>query len=87
MNHQLDRLRQTNVFNATFHIWFSGYFGTINNLRLGKLPTAPVTWPELNAAWGQTVLLLHSLARKTGFKFSKYNLVPHGNTSYVEVCC
>ncbi|XP_064091177.1 beclin-1-like protein [Macrobrachium nipponense] len=82
---QLERLKKTNVFNTTFHIWYSGHFGTINNLRLGRLPTAPVTWPEINAAWGQTVLLLASLARKIGLKFSKYRLVPFGNHSYIEV--
>ncbi|XP_071552320.1 beclin-1-like protein [Panulirus ornatus] len=82
---QLERLKKTNVFNTTFHIWHSGHFGTINNLRLGRLPTAPVSWQEINAAWGQTVLLLASLARKIGLKFSKYRLVPFGNHSYIEV--
>lgn len=82
---QLDRLKKTNVFNTTFHIWHSGHFGTINNLRLGRLPAAPVSWQEINAAWGQTVLLLASLARKIGLKFSKYRLVPYGNHSYIEV--
>lgn len=82
---QLERLKKTNVFNTTFHIWHSGHFGTINNLRLGRLPTAPVSWPEINAAWGQTVLLLASLARKIGLTFSKHRLVPYGNHSYIEV--
>ncbi|KAK3861517.1 hypothetical protein Pcinc_032527 [Petrolisthes cinctipes] len=82
---QLDRLKKTNIFNTTFHIWHSGHFGTINNLRLGRLPAAPVSWQEINAAWGQTVLLLASLARKIGLKFSKYRLVPYGNHSYIEV--
>uniref|UniRef100_A0A3B4YMQ4 Beclin-1 n=1 Tax=Seriola lalandi dorsalis TaxID=1841481 RepID=A0A3B4YMQ4_SERLL len=63
---QLDRLKKTNVFNATFHIWHSGQFGTINNFRLGRLPSVPVEWNEINAAWGQTVLLLHALANKMG---------------------
>lgn len=81
---QLERLRKTNIFNTTFHIWHSGHFGTINNLRLGRLPTVTVTWQEINAAWGQTVLLLASLARKIGLKFSKYRLVPFGNHSYIE---
>ena len=30
---QLEKLKKTNVFNATFHIWHSGHFGTINNFR------------------------------------------------------
>lgn len=81
---QLDRLRKTNVFNATFHIWHNGHFGTINGFRLGRLPSVPVEWNEINAAWGQTVLLLHSLAHKMNFKFKRFRLVPLGNHSYIE---
>lgn len=81
---QLDRLKKTNVFNATFHIWHSGHFGTINNFRLGRLPSVPVDWNEINAAWGQTVLLLHSLANKMGLTFKRFRLVPYGNHSYLE---
>lgn len=81
---QLDRLKKTNVFNATFHIWHSGHFGTINNFRLGRLPSVPVEWSEINAAWGQTVLLLHSLAKKMNLTFQRYRLVPYGNHSYLE---
>lgn len=81
---QLEKLRKTNVFNSTFHIWHKGHFGTINNFRLGRLPTVPVEWPEINAAWGQTVLLLSSLAKKIGLTFLHYRLIPYGNQSYVE---
>ncbi|KFM67317.1 Beclin-1, partial [Stegodyphus mimosarum] len=81
---QLDKLTKTNVFNATFHIWHSGHFGTINNFRLGRLPNVPVDWPEINAAWGQTVLLLHSLAKKINLTFERFRLVPYGNLSYLE---
>ncbi|XP_031572939.1 beclin-1-like [Actinia tenebrosa] len=81
---QLDKLRKTNVFNSTFHIWHKGHFGTINNFRLGRLPSVPVEWSEINAAWGQTVLLLHSLARKMNLTFERYRLVPFGNHSYLE---
>ncbi|XP_063210341.1 beclin-1 isoform X2 [Chroicocephalus ridibundus] len=63
---QLDKLKKTNVFNATFHI------------------CVPVEWNEINAAWGQTVLLLHALANKMGLKFQRYRLVPYGNHSYLE---
>lgn len=82
---QLEKLKKTNVFNATFHIWHSGHFGTINNFRLGRLPSAPVDWSEINAAWGQTVLLLTALARKMNLTFDKFRLVPFGNHSYIEV--
>lgn len=82
---QIDRLRRTNVFNLTFHIWHSGHFGTINTFRLGRLPSAPVDWSEINAAWGQTALLLTALARKVNLTFKRYRLVPFGNHSYIEV--
>ncbi|XP_074652995.1 beclin-1-like [Tubulanus polymorphus] len=81
---QLDKLKKTNVFNATFHIWHSGHFGTINNFRLGRLPNNPVDWNEINAAWGQTVLLLHSLAKKMNLTFQRYRLVPYGSHSFLE---
>lgn len=32
--------------------------GEINGFRLGRLPDRLVDWPEINAAWGQLVLLL-----------------------------
>ncbi|XP_005099976.1 beclin-1 [Aplysia californica] len=82
---QLDRLKKTNVFNATFHIWHDGEFGTINDFRLGRLPGTNVEWSEINAAWGQVVLLLVSLANKIGLNFTKYRPVPYGNHSYIEV--
>eukprot|EP00112_Aurelia_sp_Birch-Aquarium-sp1_P011283 Seg2372.3 transcript_id=Seg2372.3/GoldUCD/mRNA.D3Y31 product=Beclin-1 protein_id=Seg2372.3/GoldUCD/D3Y31 len=81
---QLDKLRKTNVFNNTFHIWHKGHFGTINGFRLGRLPSVPVEWTEINAAWGQTVLLLHSLSKKIGLTFKRFRLVPYGNHSYIE---
>lgn len=81
---QLDRLKKTNVFNDAFHIWHDGHFGTINTFRLGRLPTVPVEWNEINAAWGQTVLLLHTMAKKMNFKFSGYRLIPFGSHSRLE---
>lgn len=81
----LDRLKKTNVFNTTFHIWHKGHFGTINNFRLGRLPSAPVDWSEINAAWGQTTLLLVALARKSNLTFQRYRLVPYGSHSYIKV--
>jgi len=81
---QLDRLKRTNVFNCTFHIWHSGHFGTINGFRLGRLPTVPVEWSEINAAWGQCALLLSCLAKKVNLTFERYRLVPYGNYSFLE---
>ncbi|XP_037946329.1 beclin-1-like protein [Teleopsis dalmanni] len=82
---QLEKLKDANIFNITFHIWHAGHFGTINNFRLGRLPSTSVDWSEINAAWGQTVLLLCALARKIDLTFERYRIVPFGNHSYVEV--
>ena len=46
-----------------FRIWFEGSCGTISGLRLGRTAQQPVEWEEINAAWGQAVLLLSTLAR------------------------
>lgn len=81
---ELGRLKKTNVLNSTFHIWHNGHFGTINGLRLGRLQTVAVEWAEVNAAWGQTVFLLSTLARFTGVEFERYRLVPYGNQSFLE---
>eukprot|EP00742_Colponemidia_sp_Colp-10_P005050 GILJ01005396.1.p1 GENE.GILJ01005396.1~~GILJ01005396.1.p1 ORF type:complete len:418 (+),score=76.93 GILJ01005396.1:143-1255(+) len=82
---QLDRLKKTNVLNDVFHIWHDGHFGTINDLRLGRLPSQPVSWDELNAAWGQTCLLLATMAKKCApnFQFSTYKLLPMGSFSKI----
>ena len=39
---QLEKLQRTNVYNDTFNIGHDGFFGTINALRLGRLPNQPV---------------------------------------------
>ena len=60
---QLKLLQATNVYNDVFNIWFEGPFGTISGFRLGRMPNNPVDWDEINAAWGQCVLLLHTMAQ------------------------
>nr|CAG4651734.1 EOG090X048D [Triops cancriformis] len=81
---QLERLKQTNAFNATFHIWHAGHFGTINGLRLGRLPFIPVDWAEINAAWGQTALLLQALTNRMGIVLQRYRIIPFGSQSTIE---
>ena len=81
---QIQKLKKTNAFNATFHIWHTGHFATINGFRLGRLSHVPVEWSEINAAWGQTALLLWALARKVGITFHKYQVVPYGSHSYIK---
>ncbi|EED16198.1 autophagy protein Apg6, putative [Talaromyces stipitatus ATCC 10500] len=81
---QLERLQRTNVYNDAFCIGHDGYFGTINGLRLGRLANPSVDWAEINAAWGQTCLLLATIAEKLGFQFRGYRLKPMGSTSRIE---
>eukprot|EP00301_Raphidiophrys_heterophryoidea_P021865 c6169_g1_i1.p1 GENE.c6169_g1_i1~~c6169_g1_i1.p1 ORF type:complete len:583 (+),score=130.09 c6169_g1_i1:35-1750(+) len=85
-NH-LEELRQTNVLNDAFHIWVDGHFATINGFRLGSLPSLrdqfKVEWDEINAALGQTVLLLVSIADFVGYEFKGYSLRARGSFSKI----
>ncbi|KAF9593463.1 hypothetical protein IFM89_023280 [Coptis chinensis] len=65
----LELLKRTNVLNDAFPIYHDGEFGTINNFRLGRLPKILVEWDEINAAWGQACLLLHTMAQYFRPKF------------------
>jgi beclin 1 len=80
---QLQRLQRANVYNDTFAIGYDGYFGTINGLRLGRLPDRAVEWSEINAAWGHTCLLLATVAEKLHFQFFGFELRPMGSTSQI----
>lgn len=81
---QLDRLKKTTIFSATFEIREEGTLGIINNFRLGRLPGVPVGWNEINTAWGQTALLLLALSKAIGLQFQRYQLVACGNHSYLK---
>ncbi|EGD77486.1 hypothetical protein PTSG_08583 [Salpingoeca rosetta] len=81
----LEALKKTNVFNDTFHIWYDSHFGTINGFRLGRLPSVPVSWGEVNAGWGHTVLLLYIMAQRLGITFKGRQLLPNGSSSRIRV--
>lgn len=81
--HLLTQLQRRSVYNDTFNISHDSHFATINGLRLGRLPSPYVDWPEINAAWGQTLLLLATLAERLGYKFQNYELLPMGSTSVI----
>ena len=82
---QLERLQRTNVYNDVFCIGHDGYFGTINGLRLGRLPPPQnVDWSEINTAWGTAALLLATVAEKLRFQFQGYKIKPMGSTSSIE---
>jgi beclin 1 len=80
----LSQLQRRSVYNDTFNITHDNHFATINGLRLGRLPSPYVDWPEINAAWGQTCLLLATLAERLGYKFQGYELHPMGSTSTIS---
>lgn len=79
----LQKLQRTNVYNDTFCISHDGSFATINGLRLGRLSSKPVDWPEINAAWGHALLLVVTVADKLEFRFQGYEPQPMGSTSKI----
>jgi len=79
----LEKLQRSNVYNDTFCISHDGTFATINGLRLGRLSSVPVDWPEINAAWGHALLLLVTVADKLGYRFEGYEPQPMGSTSRI----
>ncbi|KAH7108231.1 autophagy protein 6 [Auriculariales sp. MPI-PUGE-AT-0066] len=79
-----DMLEQSNVYNDAFLIAADGPLATINGLRFGRITGAHVDWPEINAAWGQTLLLLYTIARKIDFTFDTYTMHPLGSHSRIE---
>ncbi|KAL8650228.1 MAG: hypothetical protein Q9210_003956 [Variospora velana] len=81
----LERLQRTNVYNDCFCISHDGHFGTINGLRLGRLPPPQnVEWAEINAALGTAALLLATVAERLGCEFAGYRIRPMGSTSSIE---
>lgn len=81
---QIQRLERANVFNDTFFIGSDSHFGTINGLRLGRLRDKRVEWSEINAAWGQLLLLLSTIITRLNIKIQGYRLRPLGSTSRIE---
>ncbi|KAL8260774.1 hypothetical protein R6Q59_024823 [Mikania micrantha] len=76
----LELLKRTNVLNDAFPIWYEGEFGTINSFRLGRLPKIQVEWDEINAAWGQACLLLHTMAQYFRPKYQyRIKILPMGS--------
>lgn len=76
---QLQRFMQINVLNDAFYVWYSGPYATINNFRLGNLSMRPIEWVEINAALGQCVLAVSTVAARIGLEFKKFHLHPLGS--------
>lgn len=83
---KLQELQNTDIFDECFHIVLASpdnCFGSISGFRLGTSSQIKVPWHEINAAWGQAALLLHTLAKQCSFQFSRYEIVPKGSYSYM----
>ena len=80
---ELHKVRETNLLNEAFHIWYSGHFGTINTFRLGRLASQMVEPSELNAAWGLAAQLLSTLLSMWGLDTTRYKVLPKGSFSTV----
>ena len=82
----LKRLQQTNVYHDVFRIWHDGAFGTIGGFRLGRTADTPVDWDEINAAWGQTVLLLKTMAQVHGPRCPCVSAWQHETVFFLTLC-
>lgn len=88
----LEQLEQSSAYHDVFCIEEDTRgMASINGLRLGRyggsytpVSGEQIEWPEINAAYGQTALLLTVLSRKLDCTFSRYKVVPRGSFSTVE---
>ena len=80
---ELQRLEKIQVLDDLFSISDANPIGTINALRLGRLPGVSVEWTEINAALGQVVLLLHTVAHVHNVTFLSHILSPMGSFSKI----
>jgi beclin 1 len=66
---RVGELVSTSVYNDAFYIWHAGHFATINGHRFGRLPSQPVEWRELNAAFGAAAAAVASVRLALGARF------------------
>ncbi|CAI4228411.1 unnamed protein product [Auanema sp. JU1783] len=79
---QHKKLSGLHILDACFNIWVDSS-GEINGFKLGRLPSNPVEWPEINAAWGQAALLLYVLLEKLKVNLENKKIVPLGSYSHI----
>eukprot|EP01128_Nolandella_sp_AFSM9_P006955 TRINITY_DN368_c0_g1_i2.p1 TRINITY_DN368_c0_g1~~TRINITY_DN368_c0_g1_i2.p1 ORF type:complete len:495 (-),score=77.88 TRINITY_DN368_c0_g1_i2:167-1651(-) len=80
----LKERQSSSLLNDLYPIWYDGHFGTIAGFRLGRLPTHPVDWEELNAGLGMTASLVCQLGRLFKLQFSSYIIYPIGSQSKIK---
>lgn len=59
--------------------------GTISGFRLGRLPTTDVKWDEINAALGQSLYLMCTLAHRFNHKIERYDIILCGAQSRIAL--
>eukprot|EP01111_Echinosteliopsis_oligospora_P005001 TRINITY_DN1815_c0_g2_i1.p1 TRINITY_DN1815_c0_g2~~TRINITY_DN1815_c0_g2_i1.p1 ORF type:complete len:376 (-),score=91.29 TRINITY_DN1815_c0_g2_i1:111-1238(-) len=93
LKEEINRLKNINVYTDTFVISRTTHgIATINNLRLGRLSpqisgdmSTLVSWKEINSAWGEVTIALYTIAKKLGFNFSRYKLIPSGSKPSIQL--
>ena len=68
-----------NPINDAFHIWYCGPFATINEFRLGRLPSHQLDWSEINAALGEAASAMYTISKIGRIPFRKYCIYPMGS--------
>ncbi|CAB3406741.1 unnamed protein product [Caenorhabditis bovis] len=82
---QQRKLADTNAIDLCFHIWLEDKIGEINGFRLGTLPDVKVDWMEINAAFGQVVLLIEVLYERLGIQHPELVPVSMGSHSVIKM--
>lgn len=80
---QLLKLQRLDATNDAFFIWHYGSMATINNLRIGLLPSHELDWREVNAALGHAALMLLVVANRLEYRLEPYIVIPMGSFSSV----
>eukprot|EP01012_Entosiphon_sulcatum_P033302 TRINITY_DN42153_c0_g1_i1.p1 TRINITY_DN42153_c0_g1~~TRINITY_DN42153_c0_g1_i1.p1 ORF type:complete len:427 (+),score=68.65 TRINITY_DN42153_c0_g1_i1:70-1350(+) len=58
--------------------------GTINELRLSRLPEEPTGWDEINAAWGLLALCTQALSDALQVPLQRYTVLPGGSETQLQ---
>jgi len=80
--YDLTQLMLASPLQDLFPIAVDGHIAVISSFRLGRLPTVPVEWAEVNQALGQVALMVEVLRKLTGTALpGGMKLVPKGPQS------
>jgi len=80
----LSKFMKLNPINDTFHIWYSGPFATINDFRLGRLPSHQLEWAETNAALGDAAAAVYTIAKVARIQFKHFQIHPMGSFARIS---